>query len=104
RWGMSPKVGPLNYAEADGNPFQQRPYGDGTANLIDEEVRRISEECLAEAEKLLDEHRMQLDALAKSLLKNDSLDEGQILEVTGIKPSPAVVTKMSDRELVKPST
>ena len=105
RWGMSPKVGPLNYAEPDGNPFQQRPYGDGTANLIDEEVRRISEECLADAEKLLSEHRKQLDALAQSLLKNDSLDEGQILDVTGIKPSAVAAAKPTDAQLVKaPST
>ena len=105
RWGMSPKVGPLNYAEPDGNPFQQRPYGDGTANLIDEEVRRISEECLADAEKLLSEHRKQLDALAQSLLKNDSLDEGQILDVTGIKPSAVAAAKTTDPQLVKaPST
>jgi len=105
RWGMSSKVGPLNYAEPDGNPFQQRPYGDGTANLIDEEVRRISEECLADAEKLLSEHRKQLDALAQSLLKNDSLDEGQILDVTGIKPSAVAAAKPTDAQLVKaPST
>ena len=85
RWGMSPKVGPLNYGEPDGNAFAQRPYSDATAQLIDDEVRRIAEECLADAEKLLAEHRDQLDTLAHSLLKNDSLDEAQILEVTGIK-------------------
>src|SRR6266568_1488293 len=105
RWGMSPKVGPLNFSDPDGNPFQQRPYGDGTANLIDEEVRRISEECLADAEKLLSEHRKQLDALAQSLLKNDSLDEGQILDVTGIRPSAAAAAKPTEAQLVKaPST
>src|SRR5213593_2133722 len=88
RWGMSPKVGPLNFAGADGDgaAFQQRPYGEATASLIDAEIRRIAEECQAEAEKLLGEHRAQLDALAKSLLKDDSLDEQEILAVTGIKP------------------
>ena len=87
RWGMSPKVGPLNFAVNDGGAFQQRPYGEATASLIDDAVRRISEESLAAAEKLLTDHRSQLDALAHSLLKNDSLDEAQILEVTGIKGS-----------------
>jgi len=86
RWGMSPKVGPLNYAEADGNAFAQRPYSEGTAQLIDDEVRRIAEECLTEAEKLLVDHRAQLDTLAKALLEHDSLDETEILDVTGIKP------------------
>ena len=84
RWGMSPKVGPLNYGEADGAVYQQRPYGEATAQLIDDEMRRIAEECSAEAERLLNEHRSQLDALAKALLREDSLDENEILKVTGI--------------------
>jgi cell division protease FtsH len=87
RWGMSPKVGPLNLTDTDGSMFQQRPYGDATASLIDEEMRRIAEECQLEAERLLGEHRPQLDALTQSLLRNDTLDEGQVLEVTGIKPA-----------------
>ena len=89
RWGMSPKVGPLNYSDGDPSVFQQRPYSEATAQLIDDEVRRIAEECLADAERLLTEHRPQLDALAHALLKNDSLDEGEILQVTGIKPAAA---------------
>jgi len=85
RWGMSPKVGPLNFGEADGGGLQQRPYSEATAQLIDDEMRRIAGECLVDAEKRLTEHRAQLDALARALLKSDSLDEAQILEVTGIK-------------------
>jgi cell division protease FtsH len=90
RWGMSPKVGPLNFSDGDGSMFQQRPYSEATAQLIDEEVRRIAEECQTSAEQLLTEHRAKLDKLAKSLLESDSLDEAQILEVTGVKPRPAV--------------
>jgi len=89
RWGMSPKVGPLNYSDGEGGMFQQRPYGESTAQLIDDEIRRIADECLAEAENLLTGHRSQLDALAKSLLRNDSLDEQEILDVTGIKAQSA---------------
>jgi cell division protease FtsH len=87
---MSPKVGPLNLTDGQGDGLlgPQRPYGEATAQLIDEEVRRIAEESQAEAEKLLTEHRSQLDALAKSLLKNDSLDEQQILNVTGLGAAP----------------
>jgi cell division protease FtsH len=87
RWGMSPKVGPLNYSDGDGSAFAQRPYSDATAQLIDDEVRRIAEECLSDAEKLLTDHRAQLDALAQALLKNDSLDEPEILQVAGIGQS-----------------
>ena len=69
--------------------LQQRPYSEATAQLIDDEMRRIAEECQVQAEKLLEEHRPQLDALAKALLRNDSLDEQEILKVTGIKQPPA---------------
>ena len=90
RWGMSPKVGPLNLTDGQGDGLlgPQRPYGEATATLIDEEVRRIAEESQADAERLLAEHRSQLDALAKSLLMNDSLDEQQILDVTGLGAAP----------------
>jgi cell division protease FtsH len=84
RWGMSPKVGPLNYTEPDGSAFAQRPYSEETARLIDEEVRRIADECQAEAERRLADNRQKLDALAQALIRNDSLDEAEILEVTGL--------------------
>jgi cell division protease FtsH len=89
RWGMSPKVGPLNLTDGEGGVFQQRPYSEGTAQLIDEEVRRIAEECQADAEKLLSQNRPQLDALAQALVRNDTLDEQEIIEVTGIKQAGA---------------
>ncbi|HEV2415966.1 MAG TPA: ATP-dependent zinc metalloprotease FtsH [Candidatus Dormibacteraeota bacterium] len=89
RWGMSPKVGPLNYTDGDTNALQ-KPYSEATAQVIDDEVRRIAEECQADAEKMLTEHRAQLDALAKALLVSDSLDENEILKVTGVKPQVAV--------------
>ena len=91
RWGMSPKVGPLNFSSPDGDGLigQQRPYGEATADLIDAEVRRIAGECQADAERLLKEHRKQLDGLVKALLEHDSLNEAEILATTGIKPAVA---------------
>jgi cell division protease FtsH len=98
---MSPKVGPLNYSDGETGMFAQRPYGEATAQLIDDEIRRIAEECQADAEKLLGDHRSQLDALAQALLKNDSLDESQILEVTGIKvPANVAAAKAANGQPV----
>src|SRR5437868_3344570 len=106
RWGMSPKVGPLNFSEDEGGMFAQRPYSDATAELIDDEIRRIAEECQADAERLLSEHRAQLDALAHALLKDDSLDEAEILQVTGIKAqndSQGVAPRAAATSVVRPS-
>jgi len=85
RWGMSSRVGPLNYSQDEGGGIgMQRPYSEATAKLIDDEVKRIAEECLADAHGLLLKNRDKLDALAQALLKEDSLDEEEILKVTGV--------------------
>jgi cell division protease FtsH len=93
RWGMSQKLGPVSFAAPsdDGLPyaFQRQPYSDATAELIDAEVRRIVEECERDAGRLLAEHRGKLEALAKALLKDESLDEDQILAVTGLETPTA---------------
>jgi cell division protease FtsH len=93
RWGMSPKVGPLNFADGSdavqGVVAGQRPYSEATAELIDQEVRRIVEECMEDAKKFLREHRSQLDALATALLAEDTLNEAQVLKVTGLAPARA---------------
>jgi cell division protease FtsH len=90
RWGMSPKVGVLSLAQ-DGDGRAQvfglsRDYSEETAALVDEEVRRISEECLDQAVVLLTGNREKLDALVKALLEHDTLGEEEILRVTGLKP------------------
>jgi cell division protease FtsH len=92
KWGMSPLVGPLNFGEDPGGPFgTQRPYSDATAKLIDEEVKRIADECLETAVGLLTDNRDKLDALVRALLEHDTLSEDEILRVTGIE-RPATVT------------
>ena len=93
RWGMSPKVGPLNFGTEDGaGPLglAQKPFSETTGALIDSEIKRIVGECLTEAQRLLSENRPKLDALAKALLAEESLDEAEILRVTGLPTRPAV--------------
>jgi cell division protease FtsH len=98
RWGMSPRVGPLNLGTEDGsNPFaaQQKPYSETTAALIDAEIKRIVEECFTEARRLLGENRGRLDALANALLAEESLDEAAILRVTGLTPATPDVAALT---------
>lgn len=95
RWGMSDAVGLVQLAPRQ-NPFLgtsigyggDRPFSEETARLIDSEVQRIIRECHDEAKRLLREHRPQLDALVEALLKKETLDEREILEVTGLPPAP----------------
>ncbi len=88
RWGMSPAIGALSYADGGGAPNAfgvQRPYSETTAELIDAEVKRISDECFEQAVELLRANRDKLDVLAHALLEHDTLYEEEIVRVTGLK-------------------
>ncbi|MFE9796380.1 ATP-dependent zinc metalloprotease FtsH [Streptomyces goshikiensis] len=88
RWGMSERVGRLTAIPADA----QSPYGllaaPATLDVVDHEMRRIVDECHAEALRLLREHRPKLDALARALLASETLDERAAYAAAGI-PRPA---------------
>ena len=90
RFGMSEKVGAVNFGDSDGkNPLSaQRTYSEATAQLVDSEVRRIIDECLENGKRLLIEHHSQLDDLVAALLVEDTLDQARILEVTGVAVQP----------------
>jgi len=66
------------------------PISEGTQRLVDREIQRILEECHEEARRLLLAHREQLDALVKALLERETLDEAEILAVTGLSRAPAL--------------
>ncbi|WP_405762572.1 ATP-dependent zinc metalloprotease FtsH [Streptomyces sp. NBC_00045] len=84
RWGMSERVGRLTAIPADA----QSPYGllaaPSTLDTVDQEMRRIVDECYVEACRLLREHRPKLDALTEALLANETLDEPAAYEAAGI--------------------
>jgi cell division protease FtsH len=87
RWGMSTAVGPVSVLP---QPGQESPLGlDGiapaTRELVDREVRRIVEECYAEAVATLREHRDRLDRLARALLHAETLDEQEAYAAAGIR-------------------
>ncbi|MCO8271059.1 ATP-dependent zinc metalloprotease FtsH [Actinoplanes sp. TRM 88003] len=91
RWGMSDAIGPVTVLPP---PGQESPFGldgvaPGTKELIDSEVRKIVDECYAEALSLLRSHRPQLDSLAHRLLQTETLDEADAYAAAGINPSDA---------------
>jgi cell division protease FtsH len=95
RWGMSERIGTLSVLPAEGDP-RMAGISDGLLDAVDEEVRRITDECYAEARRLLRENRDKLDAIATQLLERESLDEPEIYRAAGIprsvdRPSPTPV-------------
>ena len=99
RWGMSEKLGLVQLAPRE-NPYlasldgmsAARTVSEETARIIDLEVQRIIDECHDEAARLLGEHRVPLDKLATALLERETLDEREILEVTGLPAAPPLST------------
>jgi cell division protease FtsH len=95
RWGMSERIGTLSVLPAEGDP-RLAGISDGLLDAVDEEVRRITDECYAEARRLLRENRDRLDAIVAELLAHESLDEREIyaaarIERAAATPSPAPV-------------
>ena len=94
RWGMSDKLGMVQLAPRE-NPYlagpegygASKPFSEDTGNVIDAEVRKIIDDSHAEATRLLNQHRKELDALAAALLEKETLGEEEILQVTGLKPA-----------------
>jgi hypothetical protein len=99
RWGMSEELGLVQLAPRR-NPYLdgadsfsgEKPFSEETAHVIDTEIRAIISESYDEAKRLLSTHRNSLDAPAEALLAQETLDEKQILDVTGLPPAPALET------------
>ena len=88
RWGMSERIGTLSVLPPEGDP-RMAGVSDGLLDAVDEEVRRITDECYDEARRQIRENRDKLDAIVAQLLIHESLDEPQIYAAAGIERPPA---------------
>ena len=92
RWGFSPELGTVAYGENQEEVFlghsvsRQQNISETTAQKIDNEVRRLVEEGLAEARKILTEKRADLETLAKGLLEYETLSGDEIKDLIDGKP------------------
>lgn len=83
-YGMSDKLGPLQFGQAQGQVFlgrdinNEQNYSDAIAYEIDLEIQRIIKECYAKAKQILTENRDKLDLIATTLLEVETLDADQI--------------------------
>lgn len=100
RWGMNDKLGMVQLAPRQnqflgGSSGYQgaKPFSEATAKAVDEEVLRIINEAHKEAQRLLVKYRKELDALAHALLERETLDEQEILQVTGLPPAPPLQSR-----------
>lgn len=83
--GLSDKIGNISFYDSTGiyeNSFQ-KPYSEATAQLIDEEVRKLVEQAHQSAKTLLESNRDKLDQLANLLLQKEVIYKNDIEAVLG---------------------
>ena len=96
KWGLSEKLGPLQYEEDDQEVFLGKSAGSSrshvsgeTAKVIDEEVKTIIDSCYEKARNILVDNRDKLDAMVDALLEYETIDRPQIDDImAGRTPSP----------------
>ncbi len=85
-YGMS-SLGPIQYADPQGNVFlgrdytQGSSYSDGVADEIDKEVRKIVDECHDQCLHILKENKTLLDLIAQSLYEHETLTNEEIMNL-----------------------
>jgi cell division protease FtsH len=91
RWGMSDAIGLVTVLPPDGTgPYALagEVVSEHTRQAVDDEVRRLADECHAQALETLRTHRQQLDSLAQTLLERETLDEVDAYAAAGIPHAP----------------
>ena len=87
QYGMSEKLGYVTFNAEDhevflGRDFSQgRNYSEKVAAVIDEEIKRIIDECYVKCENLLTENRDKLDNVARALVEHEKLDAAEFEKV-----------------------
>ena len=111
QWGLSDTLGPLNYGKEGDEPFLGHSMGmqrgtdisDETAAKIDKEVRRIIDQCYAEAEKTLQGNMDILHAMTDALMEYETIDSTQIDNLMARK-APGVPESWANEKPKKPGS
>jgi cell division protease FtsH len=100
-WGMSEELGPLAFGPKEEQIFlgreiaQHRDYSEQTAILIDREVRKVMDEALVQAEKIVGENVSRLNDLANALLEREILDREEVDKIFRGEKLPASTRSLS---------
>ncbi len=95
RYGMSEALGPMVYAENDGEVFLGRSItthknlSEATLQKVDQEIRRIVDEQYTLAKKILEESRDKVEAMTAALLEWETIDADQIADIVAGRPPRA---------------
>lgn len=88
RFGMSNKVGMVNYADTQSQDNLTKPFSDNTNRIIDEEVKRIVSECYELCRQLLKERSKEVELVAQELLAKEFITREDMIRLLGKRPFP----------------
>jgi cell division protease FtsH len=103
---MSDRLGPLAFGEKEGEVFLGRDFGhvknysEATAVAIDEEIRRIVEDCYRRTRDILDQNRSALIKVSEYLLERENVDGSEIRELVF---GPAAAAPAGSGESIAPA-
>jgi cell division protease FtsH len=101
-WGMSAKLGFVRYSTDERKavfPEAGKEYSERTAEVIDQEIKAIVDAAEAETRRIIQEHRDELDRLAKALLKYETLSADEVRQIIeGQSLDKPTVGDLLDRE------
>jgi cell division protease FtsH len=92
RYGMTDELGPMVYAENEGEVFLGRSVtktttmSEETMRKVDLVIRRIIDEQYSTARKLIEDHKDKMHAMAAALLEWETIDAEQIDDIMAGKP------------------
>jgi cell division protease FtsH len=102
-WGMSDLMGPLTFGKKEEEIFlgreiaQHRDYSERTAQMIDEEVKKIVLEATQRAAAILKQHEDKLHMMAQALLEREMLDGDEIDAILNGELLPPIETGKNGR-------
>jgi cell division protease FtsH len=101
-FGMSPRLGPMSFQDSgpvflasSGRNSEEHAYSEQTAREIDEEIKRILDESLADVRSLLARRRKALEELTERLLSKEVIEAAELNEVLQQTADNAVVASMN---------
>ncbi|KAJ1796684.1 AAA ATPase afg3, partial [Coemansia sp. RSA 2399] len=86
QYGMNKRVGQVNFTDSQKDEQFQKPYSEATAEIIDQEVRKMITDAYTTTLKLLTEKRGEVEKVAQLLLKKEVLGREDMLNLLGKRP------------------
>jgi cell division protease FtsH len=94
-FGFNEKIGNVSFYDSTGKRYAgiQKPYGEETENMIDEEVRKLLDSAYTESKKILEQNKPYLIQVAESLIKKEIIYNKELEEIMGSRNKEKIEAK-----------